>query len=68
MSASWGVDIENKLSKKASAESVNLLSTEIAKIKGDGDGPSINSLSESIQKLQEEDVQINTTLDEILLK
>jgi len=25
MSASWGVDIENKLGKKASNESVNLL-------------------------------------------
>ena len=66
MSASWGVDIENKLGKKASAESVSLLSQEIAKIKGDGDGPSIDSLSKSIENLETEDSIIHERINVIL--
>ena len=66
MSASWGVDIENKLGKKASAESVNILSQEIAKIKGDGDGPSIDSLSKSIESLETEDSVIHERINAIL--
>jgi hypothetical protein len=48
MSASWGVEIENKLSKKASSESINILIEEINNIKGDGNGPSLESLNNSI--------------------
>lgn len=66
MSASWGVDIENKLGKKASAESVNILSQEIAKIKGDGDGPSIDSLSKSIEALESEDSAIYERINAII--
>ena len=66
MSASWGVDIENKLSKKATAESVNILSQEIAKIKGGGDGPSINSLSQSITELQTYNEKQDSVIDSIL--
>ena len=67
MSASWGIDIENKLSKKATAESVNILSQEIAKIKGDGDGPSINSLSQSITEIQQYNEKQDSVIDSILL-
>lgn len=66
MSAAWGVDIENKLAKKASAQSINTLIDEINKIKGDGEGPSIASLGESIEDLQTEDTNIKSRLDEIL--
>ena len=66
MSASWGVDIENKLGKKASAESVGILSQEIAKIKGSVDGPSIDSLSKSIETLEAEDSVIHERINVIL--
>lgn len=68
MSASWGVDIETKLGKKASTESLNKVLDEIAKIKGNGDGPSLDSLSASIEELQQQDVAIKTVVDEILIK
>ena len=48
MSASWGVDIENKLAKKASSQSVSLLISEINNIKGNGNNPSLESLNISI--------------------
>jgi hypothetical protein len=66
MSAVWGVEIEEKLAKKASAQSINTLIDEINKIKGDGEGPSIASLGESIEDLQTEDTNIKSRLDEIL--
>ena len=68
MSASWGVDIETKLGKKASTESLNKVLDEIAKIKGNGDGPSLDSLSASIEELQQQDETIKTVVDEILTK
>ena len=66
MSAAWGVDIEAKLAKKASAQSINTLIDEINKIKGDGEGPSIDSLGKSIEELQTEDTNIKNRIDEIL--
>ena len=51
VSASWGIEIENLLSKKASNESVNLLKKEINAIKGDVDGPSLGTLGTSIAEL-----------------
>jgi hypothetical protein len=48
MSASWGVDIETKLGQKASNDSITLILEELDKIKGTGDGPSLESLNESI--------------------
>ena len=52
VSASWGIEIEELLSKKASNESVNLLKQEINAIKGDVDGPSLGTLGTSIAELQ----------------
>jgi hypothetical protein len=52
MSASWGVEIEDKLGKKASQDSVSFLISEIDKIKGSGDGTSLESLNTDIQELQ----------------
>lgn len=68
MSASWGVDIENKLSKKASSQSVSILISEINNIKGNGNNPSLESLNNSIQNLQEEDSELKERLDEILIQ
>jgi hypothetical protein len=48
MSAVWGVDIENKLGKKASSQSVTLLKKEIENIKGNGNNPSLESLNKTI--------------------
>jgi len=48
MSASWGVDIENKLGNKADSETVKKLAQEISDIKGNGEGPSLESLNTSI--------------------
>lgn len=68
MSASWGVDIENKLGKKADSETVNKLAQEISDIKGNGEGPSLESLNTSIQELQVKDSELKESLDEILTK
>ena len=68
MSASWGVEIENKLSEKASNSSVSILLEEIEKIKGTGDGPSLESLNNSIQELQHVDSSIKEVLNEVLFK
>lgn len=69
MSAAWGVDIETKLGQKASVDSVNLLGTnlqqvqnDIASIKGNGTGPSLESLGESIVNLQETSSLLDTKL------
>ena len=69
MSAAWGVDIETKLGQKASVDSVNLLGTnlqqvqkDIASIKGNGTGPSLESLGESIVNLQETSSMLDTKL------
>lgn len=68
MSASWGIDIENKLAKKASSQSVSLLISEINNIKGNGNNPSLESLNNSIQELQTKDEQFKERIDEILIK
>lgn len=67
MSASWGVDIENKLAKKASSQSVSLLITEIENIKGNGNNPSLETLNNSIQELQAKDESIKEVLDKVLI-
>ena len=66
MSASWGVDIENKLAKKASAQSVTLLSQEIQKLKGGEGELSLESLNKEIESLKDLDTVIEQRLDEIL--
>jgi hypothetical protein len=48
MSASWGVDIENKLGKKANSRDVSILFSEINNIKGNGNNPSLESLNNSV--------------------
>ena len=68
MSASWGVDMENRLGKKASSQSVSILLSEINNIKGNGNNPSLESLNNSIQELQTEDEQFKERIDEILIK
>ena len=68
MSASWGVDIENKLGKKASSQSVSILKKEIDNIKGNGNNPSLESLNKSIQELQTKDEAFKVRVDEILVK
>ena len=67
MSASWGVDIENKLSKKASSQSVSLLMAEIKSIKGDGISPSLESLNQSVEELQLEDSKLKERVNEVLI-
>lgn len=68
MSAAWGVDIENKLGKKASSSSVSKLLAEINNIKGNGNNPSLESLNNSIQELQNKDESFKERLDEVLVK
>ena len=66
MSASWGVDIENKLSQKASAQSVLTLSQEISAIKGGEGGLSLDSINKEVESLKETDSVFEQRLDEIL--
>ena len=68
MSAAWGVDIENKLGKKASSASVSKLLAEINNIKGNGNNPSLESLNNSVQELQTKDEEFKERVDEILIK
>ena len=68
MSAAWGVDIENKLGKKASSQSVSILLAEINNIKGNGSGPSLESLNNSVQELINKDIELSERTDEILVK
>lgn len=68
MSASWGVDIENKLGKKASSQAVSLILAELELIKGNGNNPSLESLNNSVQELQAKDETFKERLDEILIK
>lgn len=63
VSASWGIEIEDLLSKKASNESVNLLKQEINAIKGDGEGPSLGNLGNSIAELQEKSESLETSIN-----
>ena len=66
MSASWGVDIETKLGQKASLQNVRDLSDEIKKLKGGGDGVSLESLSKSLEELKETDAALTQRLDDVL--
>ena len=68
MSASWGVDIENKLGKKAPSLQVTQILAELELIKGNGNNPSLESLNNSIQELQTKDETFKERLDEILIK
>ena len=66
MSASWGIDIENKLALKASSQSVLKLNQEIDKIKGGDDNLSLESINKEISDLKDTDVTLEQRLDEIL--
>jgi hypothetical protein len=68
MSASWGVDIENKLGKKASSQTVSLILAELELIKGNGNNPSLESLNNSITELQTKDESFKQRLDDILIQ
>ena len=68
MSASWGVDIENQIRKKANSKDVSVLYSEINNIKGNGNNPSLESLNNSVQELQTKDEQFKERVDEILIK
>jgi hypothetical protein len=68
MSAAWGVDIENKLGKKASSQSVSSLMAEIKAIKGEGTNPSLESLNKNVTELQNADAAFKERINEILIK
>ena len=68
MSAAWGVDIENKLGKKASSQSVSLLLAEIQNIKGNGVNPSLESLNASVEELKEVDSTFKDRIDEVIIR
>ena len=65
MSASWGVTIEEKLSEKASTQSLNILAQEIESIKG-SDGTSLGSLHTTIQEVQTSVKDVTETVETIL--
>jgi hypothetical protein len=69
VAASWGIEIENLLSKKASNETVNRLQQEINNIKGDGDGPSLDSLGLSISEIKEttQDLEERVSVNELAI-
>lgn len=72
ISASWGIEIEELLSKKASNESVNLLKKEINAIKGNEEGLSLGTLGSRVDELQtktetlESSVSTNSELLEVV--
>ena len=73
MSASWGVDIETKLGKKASAEDLNVvnsnvkqLQSEILDLKGGDSGNSLVSLGKSIEAIQEATTGIENRLNQLV--
>ena len=68
MSAAWGVDVENKLRKKASSQSVSILLSEINNIKGNGNNPSLESLNKSVITLQKTDTEFKKCLDQVLVQ
>lgn len=66
MSAAWGTEIETKLGQKASLQNVRDLSDEIKKLKGGGDGVSLESLNASLEELKETDTTLTQRLDAVL--
>lgn len=66
MSAAWGVDIERKLSEKASNSSVVQLSDEIKAIQGGENGVSLKTLSTAVEELKTADVSIKNDISTIL--
>ena len=66
VSASWGIEIEDLLSKKASMEALNTLKQEVLSIKGDGEGPSLGNLSTSIENLQTGQQELSNKIDTII--
>lgn len=69
VSASWGIEIEELLSKKASNETANRLQQEINNIKGAGDGPSLDSLGSSISEIEKtaQDLEKRISANELTL-
>lgn len=66
MSASWGIEMEDKLGKKASQDSVAYILTEIEKIKGSGEDTSLESLNSEIQELHAKDESLTNEIHSIL--
>ena len=66
MSASWGVDIERKLSEKASNSSVIQLSDEIKALQGGENGVSLKTLNTSVEELKVTDESIKNQVNIIL--
>ena len=66
VSASWGLEIEDLLSKKASTEALNNLKQEVLSIKGDGEGPSLGNLGKSIENLQTGQQELSNKIDTII--
>lgn len=68
MSASWGIELDNKLSEKANQRDVTILMQEVGKIKGGGDGLSLEYLNSNITNLSETQNSQQQLLNEILNK
>lgn len=66
MSAAWGVDIERKLSEKASNSSVIQLSDDIKALQGGEDGVSLKTLNTDVENLKAADEVIKNDLQDIL--
>lgn len=66
MSASWGIDIEKKLSEKASNSSVLQLSNDIKALQGGEDGISLKTLNTAIENLKASDENIKNNVNNIL--
>lgn len=66
MSAAWGVDIERKLSEKASNSSVIQLSDEIKALQGGENGVSLKTLNTSVEELKVADESIKNQVNIIL--
>lgn len=66
MSAAWGVDIERKLSEKASNSSVIQLSDDIKALQGGEDGVSLKTLNTAVENLKAADEVIKNDLYDIL--
>lgn len=65
MSASWGLEIEDKVRLKADQDIVEDLVKSINDIKGGDSTLSLNSLNKAVEELQTEDVDINKRLDDV---
>ena len=73
VSASWGLDIENKLGKKASSADLNTLDSnlkqvqaELADIKGSDSTNSLASLGKSIETIQQTTTELEGRLNDLI--